>query len=65
MWESRRDFQGLWEGCEAGSMAFHASTARHFHGLLFARELGTQHWTEAHLEAVELAEFRVVKGDAI
>ncbi len=24
MWESRRDFQGVWEGWEAGFLAFHA-----------------------------------------
>ena len=30
MWESRRDFQGVWEGWEAGFMAFHA-----FHTLSF------------------------------
>ena len=30
MWESRRDFQGVWEGWEAGLMAFHA-----FHTLSF------------------------------
>ena len=29
------------------------------------RELGTQHWTEAHLRAVELSEFHVVERDAI
>jgi hypothetical protein len=25
MWESRRDFQRVWEGWEAGFMAFHPS----------------------------------------
>ena len=30
MWESRRDFQRVWEGWEAGFMAFHA-----FHTLPF------------------------------
>jgi hypothetical protein len=30
MWESRRDFQGVWEGWEAGFLAFHA-----FHTLSF------------------------------
>jgi hypothetical protein len=30
MWESRRDFQRVWEGWEAGVMAFHA-----FHTLSF------------------------------
>src|ERR1700683_1728734 len=30
MWESQRDFQGVWEGWEAGFMAFHA-----FHTLSF------------------------------
>src|SRR5579883_1849436 len=30
MWESRRDFQGVWEGWKAGFMAFHA-----FHTLSF------------------------------
>src|ERR1022692_170708 len=30
MWESRRDFQRVWEGWEAGIMAFHA-----FHALSF------------------------------
>jgi len=30
MWESRRDFQRVWEGWEAGSLAFHA-----FHTLSF------------------------------
>ena len=32
MWESRRDFQRVWEGWEAGIMAFHA-----FHTLSFPR----------------------------
>jgi hypothetical protein len=32
MWESRRDFQRVWEGWEAGFMAFHA-----FHTLSFPR----------------------------
>jgi hypothetical protein len=32
MWESRRDFQRVWEGWEAGIMAFHA-----FHTLSFSR----------------------------
>lgn len=32
MWESRRDFQGVWEGWEAGFLAFHA-----FHTLSFPR----------------------------
>jgi hypothetical protein len=31
MWESRRDFQRVWEGWEAGFMAFHP-----FHALSFA-----------------------------
>jgi hypothetical protein len=30
MWESRRDFQRVWKGWEAGFLAFHA-----FHALLF------------------------------
>jgi hypothetical protein len=30
MWQSRRDFQRVWEGWEAGLMAFHA-----FHTLSF------------------------------
>ena len=30
MWESRRDFQRVWEGWEAGFLAFHA-----FHTLSF------------------------------
>ena len=30
MWESQRDFQRVWEGWEAGFMAFHA-----FHTLSF------------------------------
>src|ERR1700722_1339317 len=30
MWESRRDFQGVWEGWKAGILAFHA-----FHTLSF------------------------------
>jgi len=30
MWESRKDFQRVWEGWEAGFMAFHA-----FHTLAF------------------------------
>jgi hypothetical protein len=30
MWESRRDFQRVWEGWKAGFMAFHA-----FHTLSF------------------------------
>jgi len=32
MWESRRDFQRVWKGWEAGLMAFHA-----FHTLSFPR----------------------------
>src|ERR1700692_3688548 len=39
MWESRRDFQRVWEGWEAGLMAFHA-----FHTLSFpwpALEVGS------------------------
>ncbi len=36
MWESRRNFQRVWEGWEAGFMAFHVSTLCHFHGLLWA-----------------------------
>jgi hypothetical protein len=32
MWESRRDFQRVWEGWEAGFLAFHA-----FHTLSFPR----------------------------
>jgi hypothetical protein len=32
MWESRRDFQRVWEGWKAGFMAFHA-----FHTLSFPR----------------------------
>ena len=32
MWESRRDFHSVWEGWEAGFMAFHA-----FHTLSFPR----------------------------
>jgi hypothetical protein len=35
MWESRRDFQRVWEGWEAGFMAFHAFHTLLFHGLLF------------------------------
>src|ERR1017187_8300077 len=30
MWQSRRDFQGVWEGWKAGFLAFHA-----FHTLSF------------------------------
>ena len=36
MWESGRDFQRVWEGWEAGFMAFMLSILCHFHGLLFA-----------------------------
>jgi hypothetical protein len=37
MWESRRDFQRVWEGWEAGIMAFHALHTMSFHGLLLAQ----------------------------
>lgn len=37
MWESRRDFQRVWEGWEAGFMAFHA-----FHTLSFPRPVSLQ-----------------------
>ena len=36
MWESRRDFQRVWEGWEAGILAFQLSMLCHFHGLFFA-----------------------------
>jgi len=39
MWESRRDFQRVWEGWEAGFMASMLSILCHFHGLLFARQM--------------------------
>jgi hypothetical protein len=38
MWESRRDFQRVWEGWEAASWLSMLSTLCHFHGLLLARE---------------------------
>jgi hypothetical protein len=37
MWESRRDFQGVWEGWEAGFMAFHAFHTPSFPWLVFGR----------------------------
>jgi hypothetical protein len=37
MWESRRDFQRVWEGWKAGFMAFHA-----FHTLSFPRPVLSQ-----------------------
>ena len=37
MWESRRDFQGVWEGWKAGFMAFHAFHTPAFPWLVFAR----------------------------
>ena len=40
MWESRRDFQRVWEGWEAGFMAFHAFHTLSFPtGLLLARQM--------------------------
>jgi hypothetical protein len=39
MWESRRDFQGVWEGWKAGFLAFHAFHTPAFPWLVFgARE---------------------------
>jgi hypothetical protein len=35
VWESRRDFQGSWEGWKAGFMAFHAFYNPAFPGLIF------------------------------
>ena len=37
MWESRRDFQRVWEGWEAGFWLSMLSILCHFHGLLFAQ----------------------------
>jgi hypothetical protein len=39
MWESRRDFQGVWEEWEAGFMAFHAFHTPSFPWLVFGRVL--------------------------
>src|ERR1700733_3355277 len=39
MWESRRDFQRVWEGWEAGLTASHAFHTLSFHGLLFVRQM--------------------------
>ena len=39
MWESRRDFQRVWEGWEASFMASMLSILCHFHGLHFARQM--------------------------
>jgi hypothetical protein len=36
MWESRRDFQGVWEGWKASFMAFHAFHTPAFPWLVFA-----------------------------
>jgi hypothetical protein len=36
MWESRRDFQGVWEGWKAGFLAFHAFHTPAFPWLAFA-----------------------------
>ena len=38
MWESRRDFQRVWEGWEAGFMAFHAFHTLSFPWPAFVRE---------------------------
>jgi hypothetical protein len=38
MWESRRDFQRVWEGWEAGFMAFHAFHTLSFPGPAFRAE---------------------------
>jgi hypothetical protein len=37
MWESRRDFQGVWEGWKAGFMAFHAFHTPSFPRRVFGR----------------------------
>jgi hypothetical protein len=37
MWESRRDFQRVWEGWEAGFMAFHAFYTLSFPMACFSR----------------------------
>ena len=50
MWESRRDFQRVWEGWEAGFMAFHAFHTLSFPwpGLVSARpSWKASHWPEA------------------
>ena len=39
MWESRRDFQRVWEGWEAGFMAFHAFHTLSFPWAAFARQM--------------------------
>ena len=37
VWESRRDFQGVWEGWKAGFMAFHAFHTPAVPWLVFCR----------------------------
>ena len=43
MWKSRRDFQRVWEGWEAGFMAFHV-----FHTLSFPWPVLPMTWINLH-----------------
>ncbi len=59
MWESRRDFHRVWEGWEAGFMAFHAFHTLSFPwpALGFVSSWKTSHWPEPQFRHVEFAEF--------
>ena len=61
MWESRRDFQGVWEGWKAGFMAFHAFHTPSFPWLVSCSE----RCSEAHVRAVKLAQFGSVEEDPV
>jgi len=49
MWESRRDFQGVWEGWKAGVLAFHA-----FHTLSFSWPVLETRFTSSQFAAKAL-----------
>ena len=58
MWESRRDFQRVWEGWEAGFMAFHA-----FQTLSFPRSVLLQQtigWRQTQEESMSVTHPREV-----
>ncbi len=68
MWESRRDFQRVWEGWKAGFMAFHPSHTLSFPWPAFVAVRATS-WhrsyrSEAHLGHVEFSQLNIAEVDA-
>jgi hypothetical protein len=51
MWESRRDFQRVWEGWEAGFMAFHAFHTLSFPWPAFGAAAWAQVWFRRRLNS--------------